>query len=79
MTGERDATVRTVLRGEPLRQQLDAGNAQRHPAPPTPTAPPTAGGDGTVRLINGVPASAAVHCCGRGCAHCRIYWRKNDV
>ena len=35
--------------------------------------------DGQGKLINGVPASAAIHCCGRGCAHCRIYWRKSDV
>jgi len=24
--------------------------------------------------FNGVPSSAAQHCCGKGCRHCRIYW-----
>jgi hypothetical protein len=23
-----------------------------------------------------VPIAAAQHCCGRGCKHCQIYWRR---
>lgn len=77
--GERDGPVRTVLRGEALRQQLDNGGPlNRATAATTPPAAQTSG-SGQGKLINGVPASAAVHCCGRGCAHCRIYWRKNDA
>jgi hypothetical protein len=79
MAGERDGSVRTVLRGEALRQQLaSSGQVSRASAPATALAP-AATSDGQGKLINGVPASAAIHCCGRGCAHCRIYWRKSDV
>lgn len=79
MGSERDPAVRTVLRGEALRQQLEAGGEPARASAPTAPPSPATGGGGTVKLINGVPASAAVHCCGRGCAHCRIYWRNNDV
>ncbi len=81
MAGERDTPVGTVLRGEALQRALQAaGTPARASAPaPAPTPSPARGAGSTPRLINGVPASAAVHCCGRGCAHCRIYWRKNDV
>lgn len=33
---------------------------------------------GASGTINGVPSSAAQHCCGRACKHCRIYWNRPD-
>ncbi len=79
MAGDRDNGVRTVLRGEQLRQQLEGGATHRHASAVTVAPPSPAPETGNGKLINGVPASAAVHCCGRGCAHCRIYWRQSDV
>lgn len=82
MASERDAWgVHTVLRGTQLRQAIEAcGTPARAMVPEEVTAAPRAApGVGTGKMINGVPASAAMHCCGRGCAHCRIYWRKHDA
>lgn len=80
MVDKRDGAVRTVLRGEALRQQLDSHRTPDRVATAAASPQAVASGDrkGKGRLINGVPAAAAVHCCGRGCAHCRIYWCKSD-
>lgn len=26
--------------------------------------------------MNGIPVTAMQYCCGRGCKHCRVYWKK---
>jgi len=26
--------------------------------------------------LNGIPVTAMQYCCGRGCKHCRVYWKK---
>lgn len=57
----RAATVRRV---EPATSASPAASA-----PPAP-----GGGQGSGATFNGVPVSAAKHCCGKGCKHCRIYW-----
>lgn len=78
MSQEREGhAVQTVLRGAPLRQANEAAAAKFVACAPSTTS--TAAPNATGKLINGVPASAAMHCCGRGCAHCRIYWRKSEL
>lgn len=37
-------------------------------------APPAEAPSGA--LVYGVPVTAIQHCCGRGCKHCRIHWRR---
>lgn len=46
------------------------------PARPLNAAPPAPAPrrDAPEATFNGVPVSAAQHCCGKACKHCRIYW-----
>lgn len=63
--------VVTLVRGEALR---DVRN-EPLPAPArTVSTPPSAPIDSQGAIYD-VPVSAIQHCCGRGCQHCRIYWR----
>lgn len=65
--------VVTVLRGAELRA---AASTPAAAAPVRPThLPQAASAAGEGDTVYGVPASAVQHCCGRGCRHCRIYWR----
>ena len=66
--------VVTVLRGAQLRAAAGTPAATA-PVVPTHVPRPTSAGEGDT--VYGVPASAVQHCCGRGCRHCRIYWRGN--
>jgi hypothetical protein len=48
----------------------------------TPLAVPTQGAresvarDAQSLTLNGIPVTAMQYCCGRGCKHCRVYWKK---
>jgi len=68
----RDAGKPVVL----LRGSQLANRGTATAGPLTPTLRRSEAPSQEPLTVNGIPVTAMQYCCGRGCKHCRVYWKK---